>query len=68
MIHMMDEEEVFRGTRRQGPGAVVMLSSGYNAEQAARQFVDSGRSGFLPKRYGPAALVEYVASVRAAAE
>jgi two-component system, cell cycle sensor histidine kinase and response regulator CckA len=46
-------EEVFREMRRIKPDVKVLLSSGYNEQDATSQFVGKGLAGFLQKPWTP---------------
>lgn len=52
----MTGEEVFRELKRIDPNVRVVLSSGYNEEDATSRFAGTGLTGFLQKPYSPAAL------------
>lgn len=54
----MSGEEVFRELRRIRPDVRVVLSSGYNEEDATSRFAGKGLAGFLQKPYTPATLWE----------
>jgi two-component system, cell cycle sensor histidine kinase and response regulator CckA len=47
----MDGEEIFRRMRALDPGVVVVLTSGYNEQQAIQQFPGSSLAGFIQKPY-----------------
>ena len=47
----MDGEEAFREIRRIDPHVPVLLSSGYNEQEAVQRFVGKGLAGFLQKPY-----------------
>ncbi len=47
----MDGEEAFREIRRIKPDVRVLLSSGYNEQEAVQRFVGRGIAGFLQKPY-----------------
>ncbi len=47
----MDGEETFREIHRIDPGIPVILSSGYNEQEAVQRFVGKGLAGFLQKPY-----------------
>jgi len=53
-------EEVFREMRYLNPGIKVVLSSGYNEQEATNRFVGKGLAGFLQKPYKPDGLLEIV--------
>jgi two-component system, cell cycle sensor histidine kinase and response regulator CckA len=46
-------DEVFREMRRIKPDVKVLLSSGYNEQDATGHFVGKGLAGFLPKPWTP---------------
>jgi CheY-like chemotaxis protein len=46
-------EEVLRGIRRQRADVPVILSSGYDEQDALARFVDAGLAGFIQKPYRP---------------
>jgi two-component system, cell cycle sensor histidine kinase and response regulator CckA len=52
----MDGEQAFREIRRVLPGLPVLLSSGYNEQDAISRFVGKGLAGFLQKPYTMQAL------------
>ncbi len=56
-------EEVFREMRRIRPSVKVILSSGYNEQDATNGFVGKGLAGFLQKPYQPQKLIDAVRSV-----
>jgi two-component system cell cycle sensor histidine kinase/response regulator CckA len=47
----MDGEETFRELRRLQANAKVILSSGYDEQEATRRFADHGLAGFVQKPY-----------------
>ncbi|HTP57376.1 MAG TPA: response regulator, partial [Spirochaetia bacterium] len=47
----MDGEETFREIHRIDPRIPVILSSGYNEQEAVQRFVGKGLAGFLQKPY-----------------
>jgi len=47
----MDGEEAFREIRLIDPTIRVLLSSGYNEQEAVQRFVGKGLAGFLQKPY-----------------
>lgn len=59
----MDGSECFRELRRINPDVKVVLSSGYNEEEATTRFLGKGLAGFLQKPYSPAALRETMANI-----
>jgi len=52
----MDGSECFCELRRINPDVKVVLSSGYNEEEATSRFTGKGLTGFLQKPYSPDAL------------
>ncbi len=54
----MDGKECFRELRRINPDVKVLLSSGYNEQDATNRFVGQGLAGFLQKPYTPEDLRE----------
>ena len=56
----MDGKECFRELRRINPEVKVILSSGYNEQDATSRFVGQGLAGFLQKPYAPEALHEKI--------
>jgi len=59
----MDGSECFRELRRINPGVKVVLSSGYNEEEATSRFTGKGLAGFLQKPYSPDRLRETMAGI-----
>jgi PAS domain S-box-containing protein len=53
-------EEVFAELRSIRPGVPVILSSGYNEQDATRRFAPAGLAGFIQKPYLPADLLSKV--------
>ncbi|MBN1475717.1 PAS domain S-box protein [Candidatus Sumerlaeota bacterium] len=53
----MDGEQVFREMRRIRPDVRVILSSGYNEQDATQRFSGEGLAGFIQKPYSPADLI-----------
>ncbi|NJD65555.1 MAG: PAS domain S-box protein [Chloroflexi bacterium] len=53
----MDGEECFRGLRHLDPAVRVLLTSGYNEQDATERFVGKGLAGFIQKPYRPADLL-----------
>ncbi len=58
-----DGTEVFREIRKLKPGVKVILSSGYNEQDATQHFVGKGLAGFIQKPYVSADLVQKVKEV-----
>ena len=48
----MSGDEVYREIRRISPQAKVILSSGYNEQEATSRFTSKGLAGFIQKPYG----------------
>lgn len=53
----MDGEETFRELRRLSADVRVVLTSGYNEQDATERFVGKGLAGFIQKPYRPAELL-----------
>ena len=56
-------EATFREMRQQQPDIRVILSSGYNEQEAMSRFMGKGLKGFLQKPYGPRELLAKVQAV-----
>jgi CheY-like chemotaxis protein len=56
-------EATFREMRQMQPEIRVILSSGYNEQEAMSRFMGKGLKGFLQKPYGPRELLAKVQSV-----
>jgi PAS domain S-box-containing protein len=56
----MDGEEAFRELRRIDPRVRVVLTSGYNEQDATERFAGKGLAGFIQKPYRPSDLLEKV--------
>ncbi len=56
----MDGEETFRELRKMNPDVCVVLSSGYNEQEATERFKGKGLAGFVQKPYLPDALEKVV--------
>ncbi|MBI4794540.1 MAG: response regulator, partial [Deltaproteobacteria bacterium] len=54
----MGGEEAFLEMRRLGPDVRVVLSSGYDEQDAMEQFIGQGLAGFIQKPYTVAKLQE----------
>ncbi len=52
----MNGEECFRELRNLDPSVIVILSSGYNEQDATNRFAGKGLAGFIQKPYLPMAL------------
>ena len=59
----MSGEEVFRELQRISPALPVILSSGYNEQDATNLFVGKRLAGFIQKPYQPLALISKVRTV-----
>ncbi|MCA9412777.1 MAG: PAS domain S-box protein [Candidatus Omnitrophica bacterium] len=59
----MDGEEAFREIRKIRNDARVILSSGYNEQDATSNFAGKGLSGFIQKPYRPIDLVKKVREI-----
>ncbi len=55
-------EQVFREMRRIDPSIPVLLSSGYNEQEATSVFTGKGLAGFIQKPYGLQSLTDKVRS------
>jgi PAS domain S-box-containing protein len=62
----MDGEECFRGLRHLDPHVRVLLTSGYNEQDATERFVGKGLAGFIQKPYRPSELLAKVEAALAA--
>ena len=60
---VMDGEETFRELRRLHPGVRVLLMSGFNEQEAIKQFVGKGLAGFLQKPFSVPQLIERLRAV-----
>jgi PAS domain S-box-containing protein len=58
-------DEVFREMRKLREDVRVILSSGYNEQEATNRFVGKGLAGFIQKPYRPSELAEMIARVLA---
>lgn len=56
----MGGEEAFREIRRLRPNARIILSSGFNEQEAVNRFVGKGPDGFLQKPFQPQELLRAV--------
>ncbi len=56
----MDGEQCFRELRRLDPAVRVLLTSGYNEQDATERFVGKGLAGFIQKPYRPVDLLARV--------
>jgi len=55
--------EVFQEVRKLNPKAKVILSSGYNEQDATQQFVGKGLAGFIQKPYASTDLIEQIKKI-----
>jgi CheY-like chemotaxis protein len=60
---VMDGEEAFREMRRIRPEVRVLLTSGYNEQDATNRFAGKGLAGFIQKPYRAAELLTRVREV-----
>ena len=65
---LMDGKEAFRALRHLHPGVKVILSSGYNEQDAIQRLTGIGLAGFIQKPYNMATLKEKLAEVLAGNE
>ncbi|MCL4216497.1 MAG: PAS domain S-box protein [Candidatus Hydrogenedentes bacterium] len=56
-------EEVFREIRRIRPDVAVLLSSGYNEQDATAHFAGKGLAGFIQKPYSPRDLIQMIETI-----
>ena len=54
----MDGEETFRELRRMDPGCRVVLTSGYNEQEAGQDFLGKGLAAFVQKPFQRAGLMQ----------
>jgi PAS domain S-box-containing protein len=59
----MDGEETFREPRKIRPDATVLLTSGYNEQDATEHFIGAGLAGFIQKPYRPQELLQKIFEV-----
>ncbi len=64
----MNGEECFRHLRQINPEVRVILSSGYNEQEATSRFAGKGLAGFLQKPYTPQQLTEVIATLQGNAQ
>jgi len=57
----MNGEETFLALKKMNPEVCVVLSSGYNEQEATERFKGKGLAGFVQKPYLPVKLEEVVA-------
>lgn len=57
---MMDGEETFRRMREIKSDQLILLSSGYNEQEATSRFSGQGLAGFIQKPYLPRQLIEKI--------
>ncbi len=58
-----DGAEVFRALQKLSPGVRVILTSGYNEQDATQQFIGKGLAGFIQKPYVAKELVKKIIEV-----
>lgn len=59
----LDGKETFAQIRRMRESTRVILSSGYNEQEATSQFAGKGLSGFIQKPYRPIDLIHKIQEV-----
>ena len=59
----MGGEAAFREMRQLQPAIKVILSSGYNEQEAMSRFQGKGLRGFIQKPYGPRDLLTQIQAV-----
>jgi CheY-like chemotaxis protein len=59
----LDGEETFRQMRQLNPGVRVILTSGFNQQDAVNRFTGKGLAGFIQKPFELTSLVQVVRSV-----
>jgi two-component system cell cycle sensor histidine kinase/response regulator CckA len=59
----LDGEETFRQMRQLNPGVRVILTSGFNQQEAVNRFIGKGLAGFIQKPFELASLVQVIRSV-----
>ncbi len=59
----LDGEQVFTEIRRMKPDIKVILSSGYNKQDATQRFAGKGLAGFIQKPYPSAKLTEIIRKI-----
>ncbi|MFW5738786.1 MAG: PAS domain S-box protein [Myxococcota bacterium] len=59
----MGGEETFREVRKRDSAVRVLLSSGFNEQEAIHRFAGRGLAGFIQKPYTPAELIERVRAI-----
>ncbi|AOS43508.1 Blue-light-activated protein [Lacunisphaera limnophila] len=59
----LDGEETFRQMRILNPGVRVILTSGFNQQEAVNRFIGKGLAGFIQKPFELASLVQVIRSV-----
>ncbi|WP_143144883.1 hybrid sensor histidine kinase/response regulator [Mariprofundus micogutta] len=60
----MNGEECFRQLRQIDPDVCVLLSSGYNEQEATSRFAGKGLAGFIQKPYTPQQLSEKIDAIK----
>jgi two-component system, cell cycle sensor histidine kinase and response regulator CckA len=59
----LDGEETFRQMRMLNPGVRVILTSGFNQQEAVNRFTGKGLAGFIQKPFDLGSLVQVIRSV-----
>jgi DNA-binding response OmpR family regulator len=59
----LDGEETFRELRRRDPDVQVLLSSGYDEQEASARLSGDGLAGFLQKPYRASEVIARIASI-----
>jgi len=59
----MNGEECFRQLRQINPNVQVILSSGYNEQEATSRFAGKGLAGFMQKPYTPQELADKIKAI-----
>ncbi|MDP8208983.1 MAG: PAS domain S-box protein [Candidatus Electryonea clarkiae] len=59
----MDGKEAFEKIKEIKPDAVIILTSGYNEEEARERFAGKGIAGFIKKPYKPSELIQQIQDI-----
>ncbi len=59
----MNGEDAFRAMRLVKPEVQVLLSSGYNEQDATNRFAGKGLAGFIQKPYTPSAVLQKIREI-----
>jgi len=59
----LDGEETFRQMRMQAPRVRVILTSGFNQQEAVNRFTGKGLAGFIQKPFELSGLIQVIRSV-----